>query len=695
MRSHMRLLLPCYVCPVVILFGALTVSDNSASATKSSRRDVIVRLPAVCGAALANPRIDGSLPPDVEGALLQKNRSVVQRAADIFSWQEFLALNWPARSGLRGEANLKQSIGASGPRVWETWKENREVYLPDGAPPPDWNTPSWTIDARSGLKLSGAKRSEHILHSVLQAVQSDGTLLATLTDRHGHLVRYEVRMNRVMFDFIRNNRLFDARRHAETDVVSFPNGSMLVKASWRELEPGEGSRFLTTDALLYDVVNGKAVRRRRRKMGLIGLHIVQKTPSAPQWLWSTFEQVDNIAGPHPSFKSHPASGGRANAQTRPGTPNMVTRALPISSGQADCSQPAVATDNVRELNLTLQRALASRHSVLQYYELVNTQWPLPRDEGDASTAKPPATVFRTLPAVVGNTTMETFAQDTSSCMGCHAMARTKRTDRFVSADFTFTLDNARPELPNTQILEPARQPKTDWDRQNWPAILRGKNLTEHTYELLPQFAHAKLHCESCHLDAGRNPASAWWVGMFTKYPSLEKMQARINQCFERSMNGNPISTAKTESELPNVAPDMHAFFTYIQWLDEQYQAKSNVPAKNGLAVLPKLSGDLARGKEIFLQKCAACHGKEGQGRYESKTYYRPALWGSHSFNTLAGMNKPEKLSGFLKTNMPFGSGGVLTVQESWDLAAFLINQRRPIKDPPKVLINNPSTIDVH
>ena len=32
----------------------------------------------------------------------------------------------------------------------------------------------------------------------------------------------------------------------------------------------------------------------QRTMGLVGLHIVSKTPARPQWIWSTFEQVDNV-----------------------------------------------------------------------------------------------------------------------------------------------------------------------------------------------------------------------------------------------------------------------------------------------------------------------------------------------------------------------------------------------------------------
>jgi len=676
MRSLPKLFPLLLSTACILPIAAVVVRGAPGTKQAHATPGTAVKLPEVCGVQLAEPQISPSLPNDVEGALRQKDRNVAQRASNIFSWQEFVALNWPARKGQRGEADPGRRIGEAGARVWETWKETREVYLPGGAPPPEWNTPPPAIAGGRGNVPPEARQSAHLLTSTLQAVQSDGTLPATLTDRQGHVVRYEVRMNRVLFDFIRTNGLYDGRKQATTDSVSFPNGSMLIKAAWRELEPGEASRFLTTEAWIYDLQAGKPVHWRRKTMGLVGFHIVRKTPSAPQWVWSTFEQIDNLAGAHPSFRTGSGAKEAVNRQTHPGVPNLVQRTLPIPARQPDCSRPTAAVDNVQALNRAIQQALDRQRSVLRHYELIDTQWPLPPEEPNAAT---PTTVFRTLPAVLGNTTMETFAQDTSSCMGCHAMARTRRTDRFVGSDFTFTLSNAQPELPNTQTLPPPLHPTTDWDRQNWASILRGKELTEHTYELLPKHVTAKLHCESCHLDAGRDPDSAWWVNMNIKYPTLEKLQARVNQCFERSMNGTPLPTVQSASELPKGSPEMNAFLIYMQWMDEQYKARSSTPPHQGLYPVAKMTGEATRGEEIFLQKCASCHGKEGKGKYESHTYYRPALWGEHSFNSLAGMHKPEKLVAFLKSNMPYRSGGVLTPQESWDLTAFLITRPRPKK----------------
>lgn len=680
MGLHSRFILPFFLIPAVGLFAVMSLPGGSAPVKKRDAQAGAIRLPSVCGTTLQNPRLDGSLPEDVEGALRQANRSVVQRASDIFSWQEFLALNWPAVKGLRGKADLKRPISAPGPRVWETWKETKEVYKSDGSLPPAWNSPSvWPVACKGFIRKHKAflqgRYAGILLNASLQAVEADGTLPASLTDQNGHLVRYEVRMNRVLFEYIRAHKLYDGRVQATQEAVSFPSGSILIKAAWREVSPIESTRFLTTDAWIYDLKEGIPTRFRRRRMGLVGFHIMHKTPSASQWIWSTFEHLNNVSGSSPAFRSASKRNLIANAQTLPGIPNRVTRVTPIPEREGACMIPSVASDNVRDLNRAMQRALREAQSVLRYYELVNTQWPLPPEEHDRPL---PVTVFRVLPTFLANTTMETFTQETSSCMGCHASAHTNRAASAVASDFTFTLSNARPTATKTEVLAPPVKPRTTWDRQNWRSVMEGRELTEHTYERLPGYVNAKLHCGSCHLQAGRDPAASWWVGMIAKYkyPATDKLSARINQCFERSMNGTalPVSPSSEAS-----APEMHSFIAYMQWLDEQYEAAYSCSPTNGLPAMEKMSAEAPRGQDIFLQKCAVCHGKKGQGRYASNTYFRPALWGIYSFNARAGLGKAEKLAAFLKSSMPYGSGGLLTVQEVWDLAAFLGNQQRPGK----------------
>jgi len=214
-------------------------------------------------------------------------------------------------------------------------------------------------------------------------------------------------------------------------------------------------------------------------------------------------------------------------------------------------------------------------------------------------------------------------------------------------------------------------------------VWQGYTLVNHTYESLPKNVKARLHCSSCHLDGGRNVNAAWFRGAIAYENKNFKdggIAGRINQCFSNSMNG----TALCEPDMPGKKaganscsknPAMQAIIAYMKWIDEQ---PSSIPMpKSPYPPIPAKVGDAGNGQSVYLQKCAFCHGTDGQGRYQGGIYYRPALWGAYSFNSNAGMSTSTDLAQFLFSNMPLGSGGELTAQESWDLACFIDGKARP------------------
>jgi thiosulfate dehydrogenase len=61
-------------------------------------------------------------------------------------------------------------------------------------------------------------------------------------------------------------------------------------------------------------------------------------------------------------------------------------------------------------------------------------------------------------------------------------------------------------------------------------------------------------------------------------------------------------------------------------------------------------------------------------------YQFPPLWGPDSFNDGAGMDRFDRAVVFIQQNMPRGvdpEHPQLTLQEAWDVAAFLKSRPRP------------------
>src|ERR1043166_8355689 len=102
------------------------------------------------------------------------------------------------------------------------------------------------------------------------------------------------------------------------DQVSLPNGTIEIKAGWRLLNPTEAAsgRFKTTVARSYENVANPCYNE--TTFGLVALHIIQKTPTAPYFIYATFEQADNIMTPGPSPSPTPVEDDDGNIIKLPG-----------------------------------------------------------------------------------------------------------------------------------------------------------------------------------------------------------------------------------------------------------------------------------------------------------------------------------------------------------------------------------------
>jgi thiosulfate dehydrogenase len=213
------------------------------------------------------------------------------------------------------------------------------------------------------------------------------------------------------------------------------------------------------------------------------------------------------------------------------------------------------------------------------------------------------------------------------------------------------------------------------------AVRRGQTLVSRTREELPDHVGNGLHCTSCHLQGGTVANAGPWIGITGVFPEFRTrnakvnvLQDRVNDCFERSMDGTP---------LPADGEDMTAIVAYMTWLSEGVPSGVPIEGRGFARIKEPPVPDAAHGEALYAQKCLACHGAEGGGiegpavEGAAATYIYPALWGDRSFNIAAGMARLDTAAAFVRWNMPLGQGGTLTDQEAYDLAAYFTTQPRP------------------
>jgi len=205
------------------------------------------------------------------------------------------------------------------------------------------------------------------------------------------------------------------------------------------------------------------------------------------------------------------------------------------------------------------------------------------------------------------------------------------------------------------------------------AVLFGYQIMTETPKYASAYTGDRLSCTNCHFNGGNTTGgkngSISLAGIAAAYPAYNKradsvvtLPERINGCFLRSMNGKA---------LPLDSKEMNALVTYFHWISKNFPIYEKIPWRGLEPIASKHQPSAENGAGVYNEKCAPCHGKEGQGEIRI-----PPLWGKSSFNGGAGMHKLEILSAFIYHNMPYEDPS-LTEEEALDVAAFIRKQKRP------------------
>lgn len=262
--------------------------------------------------------------------------------------------------------------------------------------------------------------------------------------------------------------------------------------------------------------------------------------------------------------------------------------------------------------------------------------------------------------------------------------------------FGLTLAVAAP-LAKAQTSEAWPQPNIE----SLPAgafkdiVQYGRKLFTETYSVVGpevqdkamRYSGNNLSCQSCHLQGGTQRFAIPMIGVYGVFPlyiaredEVRTLEERIEGCMERSMNGRI---------LPLGGKEMKALVAYVQFLSTGI-AVGKSPEGRGSPNLALLSraADPKRGAGVYQVNCAACHQPDGHGKRngvpgDAKGYLYPPLWGPDSFNDGAGMHRLIASASFVRANMPFGThydAPALSVDDAWDVAAYINTQERPHRD---------------
>ena len=418
----------------------------------------------------------------------------LQRGFDFYSWRTFIALNSPA------DGTPIEQAQASTPTLWEdmnSFKQLLDVMLPAKQLPPKWPTDRVGMEAERERLVPPECGDLHrqfpqrMIVKMIEESFNEPFKTGPLIDQRGHYAIFDILMNRQMFNYIMANHLnTKAGQAANTTLsVDFPAGrnaksefgAFMLKVSWRILSPGEvqAKNFHMVDAL---VLTPPAATRRclRETLGLVGFHAVHKTASRPQWIWTSFEHVQNVPakdevdahtlhGPYNFFNVN-CSDCTENAT--PPTPWDPDPALELRFRSNDSFKSQIVretplTNAAKNMNTIFQSMLSS--SVWKNYMLISTQWPSAfscTSQQSTSTNSPdPKTDFfkqpdmtcSPAPTFLANSTLETYSQGdvplaSSSCIACHSNAVSFQKNasnlrpggpNLNQSDFTFMLEKAQ------------------------------------------------------------------------------------------------------------------------------------------------------------------------------------------------------------------------------------------------------------
>ena len=145
---------------------------------------------------------------------------------DDYSWRTFIAMVWPAAQNQRGVPDPNKKVGDPGPLVFETFKQDWEIFQPNGnAPSTNWND----FEQNNPCKLQSVGFKDFLLASFSEfgnlGEAGFGDLTHALPAQNKTWVRYATAFNQSEFNDIVPNQFY-LRSRLPAGGITFQNGPL-------------------------------------------------------------------------------------------------------------------------------------------------------------------------------------------------------------------------------------------------------------------------------------------------------------------------------------------------------------------------------------------------------------------------------------------------------------------------------------
>lgn len=373
-----------------------------------------------------------------------------------FAWREFIALNSPAGSlpANRGKPDSKRNFVDSGKTnfyssgktpgqlgtnllVWESFAHRTELFphiatisspIVPFAKNPYYQFAPMGTNGKTPTFSDGVLQLYNNLDESSQIGQNIIFFPKNPPNRSTNpfddsQLLFEAKVNETEYEY--------GQPLSSKTPVNLPANSVEVKAAWRRIIPGvDASRYHTAEAVYYTGDESAPVAK-NATFGLVGLHIIQKTPNYPTFIFASFEHNDSLTLPngdpsglyyitnYESLGYDPIAGDTPSAVINNGSGTLVTTALPVANdnlrvgtglpaghaGPITITQPATITSTVTQVNTNVHSLMASsslfNDSVWKNYSLKGVQ-AIPTNEQNPTLAP----TFETLDYYLANIFIE-------------------------------------------------------------------------------------------------------------------------------------------------------------------------------------------------------------------------------------------------------------------------------------------------